>query len=350
MLMDNEGNADGVNDPAAWNRMTLWRRIGLFVLTVIVGLTFLGSIAWIQNVVDQEFFWVGAFGTFVNFGFFLADALSIILTGFIASMIFQDTIRLRKDLIVISACSTCAVGIVWLFSLYFLSVFPEFQTGHSIGGALVQDFIALSVSHLFWIGPFAFLILLGVMGLGIFGSLIFSCTIPPPEGRLPVRKKRGFIEVRSRTAGVVLIAGIITSFLVPVGFGIVEIGSCESSYTQCGVPSPVSMSVNRVGDSTIKLHISLDYSGHRSAFLIPVTSRPLQIFIDDRDFSNQSLIWGQGLTDTINPPEGITTYVDGSTVIISGPEIAGNSSSGRHIYVISYFDQENPIAVVDTNR
>jgi hypothetical protein len=350
-MMAGSGCIDGSvkKDSVVRDRLTPGKKLGLFVLTVIVGLTFFASIAWIQHVVDQEFFWVGIYGTFVNFGFFLADVLSIILTGFITSMIFQETVRSRKDLIVISGCSTCAAGIVWLFSLYFLSVSYVFQNGHSIAGAVVPDLISLSVSHLLWIGLFAFLILLGVMGLGIIGSLVFSTTIPSLENGLQVKKKRGEIQVRSRTVVIVLIAGTITSFLVPVAFGIVGIGSCETSYSQCGVPSPVSMNVNRVDGSTIDMRISLDYSGRRSAGLIPFTSRSLQIFVDNRDFSNQSLIRKKGLPDTINPPEGITTYVDGSTVILSGPDLAGNSSFPRHIYVVSYYDQENPWVVVDTN-
>jgi hypothetical protein len=338
-----------MDDRAARYRMTPAKRICLFGLTVLVGLAFFASIEWIKHFVDQEFFWAGTHGTFVNFGFFLADVLSIILTGFIASMIFQDIVRSRKDLIVISACSTCAAGIVWLFSLYFLSVSPEFQTGHSIAGAPVQDFIALSVSHLFWIGPLAFLILVGIMGLGIIGSLILSSFVHPPGDRQPVTKKQGEIQVRSRTVIIVLIAGMITSILVPVAFGIAAIGSCTAEDSYCGVPSPVSAAVNRAGDSTINLHISVDYSGHRSAGPIPVTYRPLQIFVDDWDFSNQSLIEKQGLPDKITPPGGIMTYVDGSTVTLSGPDLAGNSSFPRHIYVISYFDLEKPSVVVDTN-
>jgi hypothetical protein len=329
--------------------MTPAKRICLFVLAVLIGLACLGSIVWIQHVVDQEFFWVGTYGTFVNFGFFIAGVLSLILTGFIASMIFRDTVRSRKDLIVISACSTCAAGIAWLFSLYLLSVSPEFQYGHDVAGAPVQDFIALSVSHLFWIGPLAFLILLGIMGLGIIGSLILSSVVHPQGDRQPVTKTQGEIQVRSRTVIIVLIAGMITSFLVPVGFGIAAIGSCETEYSYCGVPSSVSATVNRAGDSTISLHISLGDYGRRSAGLTPFTSRPLQIFVDDRDFSNQSLIEKQRLPDTITPPEGITTYADGSTVTLSGPDLAGNSSFTRHIYVVSYFDREKPSVVVDTN-
>jgi hypothetical protein len=93
----------------------------------------------------------------------------------------------------------------------------------------------------------------------------------------------------------------------------------------------------------------MDYGGRSWGHAIPSQSQPMQIMVDDRDFSNQSVIQEQGLTDTISPPEGISGYTNGLSVTISGPEIARNESTGRHIYVTSYYDRNNPWVVIDTD-
>jgi hypothetical protein len=337
-----------MKDPEDKEQMTQIKSIGLFALTVVIGLLFLGSIAGIKHLVGQEFFWYGIHGTLVEFGFFIADVLSLILTGFIASLVFLNAFRSRKDLIVVSACSSGAAGILWLYTLYFLSVYTEIQNRHFVTDALFRDTIFLSFTHLFWSGPFVFLILLGTLVLGIMGSLVFSLVIPPQDD-LPLAKNQGAVRVRSRIVIVVFITGMVLSFLLPLVLGIAAIGSCAEQRSQCGSMGPIVMQVTRSDSTTITLHISRDYSGRRPADLIPSTSRPLQIFVDDRDFSNQSLIQEQGLADTINPPEGILTYIDGSSVTLSGPELEGNRSSGIHLYVVSYFDPNNGYVVVDTN-
>jgi hypothetical protein len=342
---------EGMNeDPGVEETMTFTKRIGLFALTVIIGLALLGSIQWVKQGVDQEFFCSGVNYTVVNFGFFIGSVISILLTGFIASLVFRDTFQSRKDLIVVSACSSCAAGFVWLFTLYFLSVYTEFQNRHYISGSMFRDLVVVSLTHVFWSGLFAFLILLGIMGMGIMGSLIFSCIVDPPKDSLSIAKSRRTTGARSIVVIFVLITGIVLSISLPLVFGIATTSSIASPYSFCAAGSPVTMDITRTDATTITLRISRDDSGRRLAGMIPVTSRPLQIFIDDRDFSNQSLIREMGLTDSINPPEGITAYADGSTVVLSGPEIAGNGSSGCHVYVVSYFDSEHPIVVVDTNR
>lgn len=321
----------------------------LFALTVVIGLALLGSIQWIKQDINQEFFCSGVNFTFVEFGFFFASVLSTLLTGFIASLVFRDTLQSRKDLIVISACSSCAAGFVWLFTLYFLSVYTEFQNGHYISGSMFQDLIVTSLTHVFWSGFFAFLILLGIMGMGIMGSLLFSCIVDPPGDRLSIAKSRRITGARSIVVIFVFITIMVLSIFLPLVFSTTTTSSDATPYSYCAAGSPVTMDITRTDATTITLRISWKDSGRKLAGMIPVTSRPLQIFIDDRDFSNQSLIQMQGLTDTINPLGGITTYADGSAVVLSGPEIAGNSSSERHVYVVSYFDQQHPIVVVDTN-
>ncbi len=157
------------------------KSIRLFALTVVIGLACLGSITWIQQVINHEFFWQGIQGIFVGSGFFLAYVLGLILTGFITSLIFKKYTGSRKDLLVISACSACVTGILWLFSMHFLSVVYEYQLGHYITSTTVLDIIPLTFTHFFWSGPLMFLIILAIMGLGITGSLVFSYCDRTPE-------------------------------------------------------------------------------------------------------------------------------------------------------------------------
>jgi hypothetical protein len=338
-----------MKEPEIEEPITKTKSLGLFALTVIVGLTCLGSVTSIKQIVNHEFFWCGIHGIFVEFGFFIAYVLGIILTGFITSLIFRKYTNSRKNLLVISACSGCMTGIFWLFGMHFLSVVYEFQLGHYITSTAVSDIISLAFMHFFWRGPLLFLILLAIMGLGITGSLIFSYSDRTPEDILPGKKTAGRKPVRVRTALMVIIIAILMSMVLPLGGGMAAVSSGTIPYSFCAPSNPVAMQVTRSDNSTIVLQLSLDYSGHARDRSIPVTSQPLQIRVDDRDFSNQSIIRQQGLSDTINPQEGITQYTDGLSVTISGPDIARNESTGRHIYVISYYNQKNPWVVVDTH-
>ncbi|MFA6361931.1 hypothetical protein [Methanoregula sp.] len=338
-----------MKEPEVEEPMTKTKSIGLFALTVIFGLTCLGSITWINQIVNHEFFWSGIDGVFVEFGFIIAYVLGIILMGFIASMIFRKYTNSRKDLLVISACSGCVTGIFWFFGMQFLNVVYEYQLGHYITSTTVLDIIPLTITHFFWSGPLMCLIILAIMGLGITGSLIFSYCDRTPEGTLPGTKNTGRTPVQVRTVIIAFIAAILMSIILPLGGDIAAISSGTNSCSQCGPWNPVSMTVTRTDNSTITLQLSMDYDGHAGNRLIPLQSQPLQILVDDRDFSNQSLIQDQDLSDTINPHEGITTYVDGSSVTLSGPDLIRSSSSGTHIYVVSYYNQQNPWVVVDTH-
>jgi hypothetical protein len=338
-----------MKDPGVEEHMNHTKSIRLFALTVVIGLACLGSITWIKQIVNHEFFWCGIHGVFVEFGFFIAYVLGLILTGFIASLIFKKYTASRKDLLVISACSGCVTGICYLFGMQFLTIVYEYQLGHFITSRSVWDIILLTLTHFFWSGAFMFLILLGIMGLGITGSLVFSYCDCTPEGTLPVTKNPGRKPVRVRTVIIIILIAILMSIILPLGGGMAVVSSGTIPYSFCAPPNPVSMKVTRTDNSTITLHLSLDYGSHARDRSIPVKTQPLQIMVDDRDFSNQSVIRQQGLSATINPSDGITEYVDGSSIILSGPELARNESTGRHIYVISNYDQNNPWVVVDTD-
>jgi len=322
---------------------------GLFVLTVIFGLTFLGSVTVIKQIVNHEFFWCGIHGVFVEFGFFIANILGIILTGFITALIFRKFTDSHKDLLVISACSGCVTGTVWLLGRHFFSVVYEYQLGHYITGTAVWDIFPRAFTHFFWSSPLMFLILLAIMGLEITGSLIFTYCDRTPEEIPSGKEIAGRKPIRVRTAIMVITIAILLSMVLPLWGGMAAVRSGTIPYSFCAPTNPVAVQVTRSDNSTIILQLSLDYSGHARDRSIPVTSQPLRIMIDDRDFSNQSLIRQQGFSDTIYPQEGITQYAHGVSVTLSGPEIAWNESPGRHIYAISYYDQKNPWVVADTH-
>ncbi|MDO9326701.1 MAG: hypothetical protein Q7T80_17255 [Methanoregula sp.] len=338
-----------MDDPVIHERLTLKKSLGLFALTVIFGLLCLGSITWIKQIVNREFFWNGINGTFVESGFFIAYVLGMILTGFIASLIFRKYTGSRKDLLGISACSGCVTGILWLSGMHFLSIVYEYQRGHYITSTTVLDSIPLTFTHIFLSGPLQVLIIFATMGLGITGSLVFSYCNRAPEDTLPGTKNAGRKCVTVRTVMMAIIAAILMSIILPIGGDIAAISSGTNSCSQCGPRNPVSMTVTRSDNSTIALQLSMDYNGHAGSRLVPLQSQPLQILVDGRDFSNQSLIREQGLSDTITPPGGITTYIDGSSVTLSGPDLRRSGSSRTHLYVVSYYNQQNPWVVVDTN-
>jgi len=254
----------------------------------------------------------------------------------------------RKDLLVISACSVCVTGILYFFGMQFLSVAYEYQLGHYIASTTVLDIIPLAFTHFFRGGPFMVPILLGIMGLGILGALVFSYCDRTPEDTLMGTKNTEGRPVLVKSMILVFIAAILMSLILPVVASIMAIGSGTSECSFCASP-PISMKVTRSDNSTINLHMSLDHTGYSRVREISSKSLPLQIMVDDKDFSNQSVILEQGLTDTISSPEGVTDYTDGSSVTLSGPEITRNESTGRHIYVISYYDGNNPWVVVDTD-
>ncbi len=338
-----------MKDPGVEEHLSRIKTIGLFTLTIVIGLLCLGSITWIKQVINHEFFWCGIHGVFVEFGFFIAYVLGIMLTGFIASLIFKKYTASRKDLLVISACSGCVTGICYIFGMQFLSVVYEYQLGHFITSRSVWDIIPLTLTHFFWSGPFMFLILLGIMGLGITGSLVFSYCDRTMEGTRPGTKNPGRKPVRVRTVIIVMLIAILMSIILPLGGGMASVSSGTIPYSFCAPSNPVSMHVTRSDNTTITLQLSLDYGGHTRDRPIPFQPQPLQIMVDDRNFSNQSLIRQQGLFATISPSDGITEYIDGSSIILSGPELARNESAGRHIYVVSYYIENNPWVVVDAD-
>ncbi len=75
---------------------------------------------------------------------------------------------------------------------------------------------------------------------------------------------------------------------------------------------------------------------------------PMQIRLDGKDLSTQSVIHRQGLQDVITPAEGITRYGNGTSVTISGPDVYRNGSTGQHLVVTSYYDADFPTVIADT--
>jgi hypothetical protein len=115
------------------------------------------------------------------------------------------------------------------------------------------------------------------------------------------------------------------------------------------IPS-FTVATYRIDNSSINLIVIGNFSNHESAGLraqLYPSRKPMQIKIDDMDFSNQSIIQQQGLKDTINPPEGITRYGNDTSIIMSGADITPNGSIEHHIVVTSYYEQAFPTVILD---
>ncbi|PKL65198.1 MAG: hypothetical protein CVV32_04190 [Methanomicrobiales archaeon HGW-Methanomicrobiales-3] len=123
-------------------------------------------------------------------------------------------------------------------------------------------------------------------------------------------------------------------------FGILSGTSMKTSECSfCADPMTDSAPAIRTGPDSIHIVMRPDASIHHHQ--VPVVN----IYVNDRDVSNQSLIAAADLAIVISPPEGLV-FADGSSVTLSGSGVAGNTSMPVHLQVVaSYPDTGKRVAI-----
>jgi hypothetical protein len=127
-----------------------------------------------------------------------------------------------------------------------------------------------------------------------------------------------------------LVLTLLTVLIIPPGLAYLGMGAgiIEKQNTCC--PLFDSVEASRTGPDSIRIIFK------RSPDLPEIktgTARSINITIDEKDVSAQSIIAKAGFVNTIDPPEGLR-YYDGAFVILSGDDIKGNDGVPVHLIVM----------------
>jgi len=90
-----------------------------------------------------------------------------------------------------------------------------------------------------------------------------------------------------------------------------------------------SVNVTRTGPDSILIVMEPYPKMHADS--VPI----VKIFLNEKEVSNQSVIAGSGLDDTIDPPKGLM-YQNGASVTLRGKEASGNKTIPAHLRVIVF--------------
>lgn len=95
----------------------------------------------------------------------------------------------------------------------------------------------------------------------------------------------------------------------------------------CFVPITDSVDATRTGPDSISIVMQPDSRIKND--LVP----SVEIFLDENDVSNQSIIMGSGLDAVINPPEGLP-FQRKASVTLQGRDVSGNETVPVHLQII----------------
>lgn len=132
---------------------------------------------------------------------------------------------------------------------------------------------------------------------------------------------------------------ILLIIIVPLGItyigiwsGIIKPQSCCADIDR--------IKIDRLSTDSVK--ISFLSNNQNPGWILLQKPPSFQILIDSNEYSDENIIRSQGLSDVIDPPEGLE-YRDGSLMILKGPGIS-NQNNPCHIIVIEVLpDGENRI-------
>jgi hypothetical protein len=129
-----------------------------------------------------------------------------------------------------------------------------------------------------------------------------------------------------------LLLALVAFLLVPPALAYLGMstGIVEEQYRCCKITDRVE--VSRTGPDSICIVMVPD--PERTTDSIPA----VKIFIDEIDVSNQSIITGSGLDETLDPPEGLR-YKEGASVILKGKHVTGNGTGPARIRVIVWYPE-----------
>jgi len=86
----------------------------------------------------------------------------------------------------------------------------------------------------------------------------------------------------------------------------------------------------RTGPDSVHIVMQPDTSIHHDK--IPIVN----IYLNEKDVSNQSLILASGIDAVISPPEGLV-FSSGSSVTLQGNAVAGNKTLPVHLQIIATY-------------
>jgi len=287
-----------------------------FLVIVITGLIILCSILLVKHIIVYNYFTFasGYFGFIIEFGFYLALSLGVILTGFIAAYIFSTECIFQKNRLIISAGAGLLAALLPSFFLYNL---PFFVLSAAFGG---------------------------------MGAYLFSLIDQSPQNANQESEKKSGKMIGVRTTIILFIVSILLCMFIPLGICHAAGADRVDYFSYWGWGHSFDITASRPDASSINLIITGNYSYYYPAGsrnVIDMIRLPMQITIDGKDFSNQSVIRQQGLNDTMTPPEGISVYGNGTSILITGPDIIKNGSVGRHIVVTCISEHGRVRVIVD---
>ncbi|MFA5267439.1 MAG: hypothetical protein WC379_05665 [Methanoregula sp.] len=339
--------------------MKLIRNILIPIGVAILGFIALCSILLVKGIIIKKFFLYecGVFMSLILLGYFLALLLILFLTGYISAYLtrYQRLKGPDRDVIRAGIYSAILAG---------LSLSVITRTTHIIDiqlRSLPELIQVYTIPNPLSIFPLILLILfLGFpmiilsAGLGWVGANRFL-RVDNPQSDISKEMPEEQPNKKSNSQKTMLLCclGILLCIGVPQCLNLLAIvAGFDDGYCDYFIPGPHSTIVTSRPDvSSINLMLIENYSGDESqafrARLAP-PQIPMQISIDGKDLSNQSVIRQQGLSDTITPPEGIIRYMNETTVLLTGPDIAQNGSAGRHVIVTSHYYPFFPVIILDT--
>ena len=149
-----------------------------------------------------------------------------------------------------------------------------------------------------------------------------------PEYSNPLHPVRWELIILKPT--IVTMAVILAIIIVPAAYSHAIPAKLKfDGYTCYGFYDAVG--VERVSEDTIRITQLMESPREECPFQFTTINK---ISLDDYEVSNQSIIRMNGLSDTIDPPEGLV-YAKGSQIILKGPDVS-NKSHDPLIRVMKY--------------
>jgi hypothetical protein len=229
--------------------------------------------------------------------------ISLVFLGFLSACILGNRIRTMNGAVragIVTAVPTLLILLRIERSLNFIS--PSY-TDLWIISPLLPIFTILSLAVLFQ----AFGAVCGYFWIRMH-----------PEYSNPLHPVRWELIILKPT--IVTMAVILAIIVIPAAYSQMVPAKLKfDGYTCYGFYDAVG--VERVSEDTIRITQLMEAPREECPFQFTTINK---IFLNDYEVSNQSIIHMNGLSDTIDPPEGLV-YAKGSQVILKGPDVSNKS-------------------------
>lgn len=128
---------------------------------------------------------------------------------------------------------------------------------------------------------------------------------------------------------------VAATLILAIIFGLVAVGFFSSGIpgggcSQCADKQTDFAPAVRTGPDSVRIVMQPDTSIHYDK--IPIVN----IYLNEKDVSNQSLIAAAGIDAVINPPEGLV-FSSGSSVTLQGNAVAGNETLPVNLQIVATY-------------